>query len=62
MLDLKGGSWSVNRAGNQKGNMVGNMVIPVGNLITRAIIETRKKKMGRSTFKDDSLVTYVDIS
>ena len=52
MLDLKGGSWSVNR----KGNMVGNMVTPVGNSITRAIIETRKRKMGRSKFNDDSLV------
>ena len=41
---------------------MGNMVTLVGNLITRAIIETRKKKMGRSKFKDDSLVTHVDIS
>ena len=43
--------------GGQSGNMVGNMVTTlVGNSITRAITETRKRKMGRSKLKDDNLV------
>ena len=42
-LDLKEESWSA--------NMEGNMVTPVGNMlvnsINRAIVEMRKRKMGR---------------
>ena len=50
-LDLKEESWSANMVGNRKAYMEGNMVTPVGNmlvnLINRAIVEMRKRKMGR---------------
>ena len=50
-LDLKEESWSDNMVGNRKAYMEGNMVTPVGNMlvnsINRAIVEMRKRKMGR---------------
>ena len=50
-LDLKEESWSANMVGNRKAYMEGNMVTPVGNMlvnsINRAIVEMRKRKMGR---------------
>ena len=51
MLEVKGGFWPANRVGNQiLGNTECNMATMVGNSITRAIIEMRRKKMDRLRF------------